>query len=107
MSSEPGPVLSRREQDERRLERVQRIIISTLVGVVFGSFAAVLALYLAISGEKDLAHGDVVGLWVMSGVLGLATAAGILLINRKRPYSPWVLLGLLPMAVTGYWIIGR
>ena len=41
----------------------------------------------------------------MSGVLGLVTAAAILLINRKRPYSPWVLLGLLPMVITAPWIL--
>jgi|tagenome__1003787_1003787.scaffolds.fasta_scaffold20391974_1 hypothetical protein len=105
MASSPGPRLTRQQHDEHRLDVVQRTIVSTLVGVVFGSFAAVLALYLAISGDKDLAHGDVVGLWVMSGVLGLATAAGILLINRRRPYHPLVLLGLLPMIVSGFWIL--
>jgi hypothetical protein len=42
----------------------------------------------------------------MSGVLGLATAAAILLINRRRPYSPWVFLGLLPMAISAPWILG-
>ena len=41
----------------------------------------------------------------MSGVMGLATAAAILLINRRRPYSPWVLLGLLPMAISTPWIL--
>jgi hypothetical protein len=36
----------------------------------------------------------------MSGVLGLVTAAAILLVNRRLPYSLWVLLGLLPMIVS-------
>jgi hypothetical protein len=36
----------------------------------------------------------------MTGVLGLATAAAILLINRRKPYSPRVLLGLLPMVIS-------
>jgi hypothetical protein len=35
----------------------------------------------------------------MNGVLGLAAAAAILLINRSNPYSPWVLLGL-PMVIS-------
>ena len=43
----------------------------------------------------------------MSGVLGLVTAAAILLINRRRPYSPWVLLGLLPMGISAPWILAQ
>ena len=95
---------TRREREERSLDVVQRVIISALVGVVFGLFAAVLALYLAIGAKQDLAHGDIVGLWVMTGILGLITAGAILVINRRRPYSPWVVLGLLPMVISWYWI---
>ncbi|HET9303225.1 MAG TPA: hypothetical protein VFO20_10645 [Propionibacteriaceae bacterium] len=104
-ASQPGRDSARKEQEERSLDLVQRTIISALVGVVFGTFAAVLAAYLAIRGDQDLPPFSVTGLWVMSGVLGLVTAAAILLINRKRPYSPWVLLGLLPMVITAPWIL--
>lgn len=96
---------ARREQEARSLDLVQRVIVSALVAIVFGSFSAVLAAYLAVRGDQDLPHSSVVGLWIMSGVLGLATAAAILLINRRRPYSPWVLLGLLPMVLTAPWIL--
>jgi hypothetical protein len=95
-----------RKREERSLDVVQRIIISTLIAVVFGTFSAVLAAYLVIRGDQDLPPSSVIGLWVMTGVLGLATAAAILLINRRRPYSPWVLLGLLPMAISAPWILG-
>ncbi len=47
---------------------------------------------------------DVIGLWVMTGVIGLVTAVAVLVINQRRPYSPWVALGLLPMAISAYWI---
>ena len=94
-----------RERENKSLDLVQRMIMSALVGVVFGSLAAVLALYLAIRGDEDLPHASVVGLWIMTGLFGLATAAAVLLLNRRRPFSPWVLLGLLPMAVSGYWIL--
>lgn len=40
----------------------------------------------------------------MTGILGLITAGAILMINRRRPYHPAVLLGLLPMAAAAYWI---
>jgi len=83
---------------------VQRAIISALIGVVFGLLTVVLDIYLVLAGVRDLARSDIIGLWVMSGVLGLITAAAILVVNRRRPYSPWVLLGLLPMAASWYWI---
>src|SRR4029450_9189560 len=73
-SSQPGRSSARNEHD-RSLDLVQRVIISALVAVVFGTFAAVLAAYLAIRGDQDLPHFSVVGLWIMSRVLGLGTAA--------------------------------
>ena len=93
-------------REARSLDVTQRIIVSAIVAVVFGSFAAVLAAYLAVRGDQDLPSFSVTGLWIMTGVMGLATAAAILLINRRRPYSPWVLLGLLPMVVSAPWILG-
>jgi hypothetical protein len=89
----------------RSLDQTQRAIVSALVGIVFGTFSAVLAAYLAVRGDQDLPPFSVTGLWIMTGVMGLATAATILLINRRRPYSPWVLLGLLPMAISAPWIL--
>ena len=97
---------SARRKEARSEDLVQRVVISVLVAVVFGSFAAVLAAYLAIAGDRDLPATSVIGLWIMTGVMGLGTAAAILLINRRRPYSAWVLLGLLPMAISAPWILG-
>jgi hypothetical protein len=87
---------TRQENEARSLDVTQRAIVSALVGIVFGTFSAVLAAYLAIRGDQDLPSFSVTGLWIMTGVMGLATAATILLVNRRRPYSLWVLLGLLP-----------
>jgi hypothetical protein len=102
----PRPLTTdERERENHSLDLVQRVIMSALLGVVFGSLASVLALYLVLRGEADLPHVSVVGLWVMTGLFGLATAAGILILNRVPPYRPWVLLGLLPMAISGYWIL--
>ena len=104
--SQPSNHSARRKHEARSLDVVQRIVISVLVAVVFGTFAAVLAAYLAIAGDRDLPRSSVIGLWIMTGVMGLATAAAILLINRRHPYSPWVLLGLLPMAISAPWVLG-
>jgi hypothetical protein len=29
----------------------------------------------------------------------------VMLINRRKPYSPWVPLGLLPMVISAPWIL--
>jgi len=79
------PPASRQQDEQRSLDLVQRVVMSVLLGVVFGSLAAVLALYLVLRGEEDLPHASVVGLWVMTGFFGLATAAGILLLTGGAP----------------------
>jgi len=104
MSGMGDEMSSRNPEEGKSLDLVQRVIISVLIGVVIGMFAAVLALYIATSGQTDLGRSDVIGLWIMTGVLGLITSGAILLINRRKPYHPAVLLGLLPMAAAAYWI---
>lgn len=85
--------------DERKsLDLVQRVVVSMLVIVVLGLPTAALVFYAtAVAGSMT----DALGLWVMTGILGLGTAVAVLIINRRRPYSPLVLLGLIPMAVGG------
>ena len=98
------PPTSEKEDEARSLDIVQRVIISGLVIVVLGAPAVVLAAY--VSGpHPSFASGDALGLWVMSGFIGLVAAATILVINRRRPYAPWVALGLLPMAISAYWVL--
>jgi hypothetical protein len=98
------PPTSEKDNEARSLDIVQRVIISGLVIVVLGTPAVVLAVY--VSGpHPSFANGDAVGLWVMSGFIGLVAAATILVINRRRPYSPWLAFGLLPMAVSAYWVL--
>ena len=89
------------DREEVSLDLVQRVIISVLAVVVVGSISAVLAAYITLH-QGQLARSDVLGLWVMTGVIGLATAIAVLVTNRRRPYSPWVVVGLIPMAISGY-----
>jgi len=91
-------------EEERSLDLVQRVIASSAIGLFVGSISVVLAAYLAASGMHELPRDSVVGLWVMTGVIGLVTAAAVLVLHRRRWFSPLVLLGLLPMAVSAYWI---
>ena len=90
--------------EERSLDLVQRVVFSAIVVVVIGSIATVLALYLAFNTE-ELARSDEILLWLMTGVIGIISVVVVLLINRRRAISPWLVLGLLPMAVSGYWVL--
>lgn len=90
----------------RSLDLVQRTLVSLLVSGVVGMVAGVLALYVATRGPADLPRDSVVGLWVMTGVIGLVGAATVLVLNRKKPWHWFVLLGLVPMLVAAYWVFG-
>jgi predicted membrane channel-forming protein YqfA (hemolysin III family) len=90
--------------EERSLDLVQRVVFSAIVVVVIGSIATVLALYLVYNRE-EFSRVDATILWAMTGVVGLVTVIVVLLINRRRPFSPWLVLGLLPMAVSAYWVL--
>ncbi len=103
MESRQRPSPPADQTEERSLDLVQRLIISALIVVVFGLFAAVLAAYIAFYPEES-SRCSTIGLWAMSGIFGLATAAAVLVVNRRRPYSPWVVLGLLPMVVAAFWV---
>jgi multisubunit Na+/H+ antiporter MnhB subunit len=90
--------------EERSLDLVQRVVFSAIVVVVIGSIATVLALYLAFNTD-ELTRSDEVILWLMTGVIGIISVLAVLLINRRPPISPWLVLGLLPMAVSAYWVL--
>lgn len=80
--------------------------MSFLVSGVIGMVTAVLALYVVTTGRYELPYDSTIGLWIMCGVIGLVGAAAVLILNRRKPYHPVALLGLLPMAVAGYWLFG-
>ena len=94
---------SRRQSEERSLDLVQRVVLSALLVAVFGTVSVVLALYLVLRPD-EFSRGDRLALWIWTGVVGLIVAGIVLVINRRRPYSPLVLLGLLPTAATAWWI---
>ena len=91
------------EKDEQSLDLVQRIVASVLALVVGGGIAVLLSTLTALNA-LDFDAGSRIGLWVMGGVAGMLTAAAVLVINRRHPYSPLLVLGLIPMAVAAYWV---
>ena len=86
-----------------KIETVQRWVASVIL-IHVGSVPAVsLAVYSIGVAEDERGRG--IGLWLMSGVIGLLTIAGVRLIFQRTPVSPWLLVGILPTAVTGFYIL--
>ncbi|TCC63345.1 hypothetical protein E0H73_12930 [Kribbella pittospori] len=85
------------------IETVQRWVASAILFHVGSVPAVTLAVYSI--GVADSDYGKGVGLWIMSGVIGLLTAAGILAIFRRSLLSLWLIVGLLPTVVTGFYVL--
>jgi hypothetical protein len=85
------------------IETVQRWVASAILFHVGSVPAVTLAVYSI--GVADADYGKGVGLWFMSGVIGLLTVAGILLIFRRSLLSLWLVAGILPTAVTGFYVL--
>ena len=85
------------------IETVQRWVASAILFHVGSVPAVTLAVYSIGVAETD--YGKGVGLWFMSGVIGLLTAAGILAIFQRSLLSLWLVLGILPTAVTGFYVL--
>jgi hypothetical protein len=85
-----------------KLETVQRWVASVIFIHIGGSPTLALAAYSP--HLEHTKHSSGVGLWVMCGVTGLATAASVLLIHGRRPLSPWLILGILPMAISAFYV---
>jgi hypothetical protein len=85
-----------------KIETVQKWVASVILIHVGSVPAVTLAVYSI--GVTDSDRGRGIGLWIMSGVIGLLTVTGVRLIFQRSPFSPWLLLGLLPTVVTGFYI---
>ena len=90
-------------KDEQSLDLVQRIVASLLAVVVGGGIAVLLSTLTALDAF-GFDSASRIGLRVMGGIAGLLTAAAVLKINRRHPYSPLLVLGLIPMALAAYWV---
>jgi hypothetical protein len=85
-----------------KIETVQKWVASVILFHVGSVPTVSLAVYSIGFAETERGRG--IGLWLMSGVIGLLTVAGMRLIHRRTPISPWLILGILPTAVTGFYI---
>lgn len=85
-----------------KIETVQRWVASAILFHVGSVPAVTLAVYSIGIAATDFGRG--VGLWIMSAVIGLLTVVGIRAIFQRTPLTAWLLLGILPTAVTGFYI---
>jgi hypothetical protein len=85
------------------IETVQRWVASVILIHVGSVPAITLAVYSISVANTD--YGKGVGLWIMSGVIGLLTVAGVLAIFRRSVLSFWLIVGILPTAITGFYIL--
>lgn len=84
------------------IETVQRWVFAVILIHIGGSPTAALAAYAP--HMEHVKHSTGVGLWIMSGVVGLATTSGVLLIHQRSLLSPWLVLGIVPMAISAFYV---
>jgi hypothetical protein len=85
------------------IETVHRWVASVILIHVGSVPAITLAVYSISVANTD--YGKGVGLWIMSGVIGLLTVAGVLAIFRRSVLSFWLVVGILPTAITGFYVL--
>ncbi len=88
----------RSQGSSHSLTRVQQWVISFLAVTTILHLAGGVAVVAIFMDEARLDAR--IGLNVIAGVIGVLAVAAGLLIHRKNPLSPWLLLGLVPMCVS-------
>lgn len=81
------------------ITKVQQWVASALLLVVGLTPTVALAWVSLLMNLEEGARDRAVGLWAFSAVWGIATIAGVLLIHRRSPLSPWLLIGVVPAVV--------
>ncbi|WP_310530155.1 hypothetical protein [Nocardioides sp.] len=99
----PRPVRDHASEN-KNLTRVQRWVMSALA--VTTIFHLVMGLILAALFIDDPRPGARVGLILIAGAFGVIAIAVAFLIHGKRPFTPWLLVGLIPSA-TGLVLVYR
>lgn len=91
-------------EDVARLERVQRTVMSVLVGTTI--FHLSIGLVIAAVVIDDSERVAQVGLCLLGGAFGVVAIAAAFAIHRRSFASPWLALGMLPTLV-GLFIVLR
>jgi hypothetical protein len=93
-----NPRPATRPEDLRRLERVQKWVLSVLIVTTILHMSAGLGIAAQHVDEGATAAG--VGLSVLAGAFGVMAVAAGLAIHHRLTASPWLLLGVVPGVVS-------
>jgi hypothetical protein len=100
----PRRTAEEQQQEQTSLTRVQRWVMSVLA--VTTLFHLQVGLIVAALYLDDPRPGAQVGLCVIAGAFGLMSVALAFLTHGRKPYTPWLVVGLVPAAV-GIWLVTR
>ncbi|WP_215815767.1 hypothetical protein [Pimelobacter sp. 30-1] len=90
-------------RDIERLQRVQRRVVSVLIVTTILHLSAG---FVIAADHVDAARTDArVGLNVIAAAFMVGGIAATLVINGRSWKSPWLLLGLVPLAVGLWWTV--
>lgn len=84
-----------------QVERVQKWVMSALVLTTATIFATGISL---LAGRSEQAGAEP-GLLTIAAVVGVVAMAAVRVINQKPVLTPWLVLGLLPALVVGYFVV--
>jgi hypothetical protein len=90
-----------RRQREMSIERVQQWVLTALISAV-ASFPLG-ALIIVTHQVHRSAPSDAVMLCIMTAAIGIIAVVAILLVHRRSPWSPFLILGLLPAIGSATW----
>ena len=90
-------------EDVARLERVQRTVMSVLVGTTI--FHLSVGLVIAAVVIDDSERVAQVGLCVLGGAFGVVAIAAAFAIHRRSMASPWLALGFVPTLIGLYVVL--
>ena len=82
---------------------VQRWVMSALAATTLGHFAAGLVVAAVFMDSADQVAR--IGLVVIAGVVGVLGVAAAFLIHERSPLTPWLVIGLLPLAAGLYFVL--
>lgn len=88
----------------KRLETVQRRVVSALILTTIAHLTAgfILAAKKEIAGDRTDAQVVLVLVGALFWVVGVAAVRGL---NKRPLLSPWLLTGLVPLAVGIWWCV--
>ena len=90
--------------NDRNLTRVQRTVMSALVGTtIFHLAAGLVVAAISIDADQQSAR---VGLLVIAAIVGVLGVVAALVIHQKSPLHPLLVVGLAPTLFGLWWIFG-